>query len=51
MTLDIMESINNFFNGIGKFVEKNFDNPIFWGILFLVILGIAVYVIRELGDK
>ena len=51
MILGIMESIENIFNGLGKFVSDNYGNPIFWGVLFLVILGIAVYVISELGDK
>ena len=51
MTLDIMKSIENFFDAIGKFVKDNYNNPVFWGVLFLVILGIAVYVIKELADK
>ena len=51
MTLDIMSSIEKFFDAIGKFVKDNYNNPVFWGVLFLVILGIAVYVIKELADK
>lgn len=51
MTLDIMKSIEKMFKGLEKFVTDNYDNPVFWGVLFLVILAIAVHVIKELGDK
>ena len=51
MILGIMETIEDAFTKLGKFVENNYGNPIFWGILFLVLLGICVYVISELGDK
>ena len=51
MILDIGKSIENAFNSLGKVVEDNYGNPMFWGVFFLVILAIALYVIKELGDK
>ena len=51
MVLGIMESIDDIFTKLGDFVEKNYGNPIFWGVLVLVILALAVYVISELGGK
>lgn len=51
MILGITETIEDMFNKLGNFVKDHYDSPIFWGVLFLVILGISVYVISELGDK
>lgn len=51
MTLDIIKSIEKIFDAFGKFVKDNYDNPVFWGVLFLIMLGIAVYVISEIANK
>ena len=51
MILGIMESIEEMFNKLGKFVQDNYGNPIFWAIFVMVIVLIAGYVISELGDK
>lgn len=51
MILGIMKPIEKAFNAFGKFVSDNFDNPIFWAVLFLVMVCIAAYVIREIANK
>ena len=51
MILGIMEKIEKFVNEIGKFIEKNFDHPLMWVIIFGLILLIALYGISKFADK
>ena len=51
MVLGIMEAIEDIFNKLGKFVQDNYGNPIFWALFVMAIVLIAGYVISELGDK
>lgn len=55
MTLDIFKDIStgieHLFKDFGNFVEKNFDNPIFWILLISALLIIGYFAIHALNDK
>ena len=51
LVMGIFDEIKKVFNDIGKFVEKNYSEPFFWIILFVVLLAVSLYVISELADK
>lgn len=55
MTLDIFESIGNgvkgFFDDFGRMIENNYENPIFWILLLIVLLGLAYFAISALNNK
>ena len=51
LALNIIDRIGKFFDDCGEFIKDHYDEPFFWLILFLVLLGLSLYVIRELGDK
>ena len=51
MVLDLWDQIKDFFNSIGDFVNKNYDNPFFWIVIFLVLLFLAIFTIKQLNDK
>lgn len=51
MIVDIMDSLNELGVWLEKFMDKNYDNPFFWLILFLVLFIIASIVIGKLADK
>lgn len=51
MIVDIMESLNDVAVWLEKFMDKNYDNPFFWLILFLALFIIASIVIGKLANK
>lgn len=51
MVLDIVQSIKDGFEDFGKFIEKNFSEPVLWIVLFVVLLAIGLYAISNLADK
>ena len=51
MILDLWSTIKEWFNDFEKFVEKYCGEPFFWIIVFLVLLVVAIYAIKELADK
>ena len=51
MVLNLWDSIKKVFDDAGKFIEKNYNEPFFWIIIFVVLLVAALYVISELADK
>ena len=51
LTLNIVDGIKKVFNSFGDFVEKNFSEPWLWIAMFVILLVLAYYVIKELGDK
>lgn len=51
MILGIMEGLEEFANKVGKFVERNFDQPFFWITIFGVLLLIGLYGISKFAEK
>ncbi len=51
MIVDIMDSLNEIGDWLQVFMDKNYDNPLFWLILFLVLFIIACIVIGKMANK
>ena len=51
MTLSVIDQIQDFFEGIPSFVERNYSNPLFWIILLVSIVIITRIAINSLGNK
>ena len=51
MILSIMDDLQEVFNKIGKFVERNFDQPFFWLTIFAILLVIGLFGISKFADK
>lgn len=49
MILGIVDAVNDFFSGIEEIVTKNFDNPLLWIMIVLVILVIVVCAYNSLS--
>ena len=51
MILNFMDSIKEFFNGIGKYIANNYDNYFFWIIIFVIILVVGLFTISKFANK
>ena len=51
MIVDIMESLNEIGAWLQKFMDKNYNNPFFWLVLFLALFIIASMVIGKMANK
>jgi len=46
-----MDKINEYGDKLFDFISKYNDDPKFWIIIFVIILVIMVFTIRDLGNK
>ena len=51
MRLDLMYDIEKLFDNFKEFVAKNADNPLFWIIIFLILLVGTAYFITNFANK
>lgn len=51
MILGFFETLEDYANKAGKYIENNFDNPIFWIIIFAILLVIGIIGIQKFWDK
>ena len=51
MILGFFETLEDYANQFGKYVEKNFDNPVFWIVICAIVLVIGIFGIAKFGDK
>ena len=51
MILGFFETLEKYANDFTNFIEDNFDSPIFWIIVFSVLLVVGIYGISKFGDK
>ena len=51
LILGFFEALQEIADELGKFVSKNFDNPMFWVVVFVVLLAVGIYGITKFADK
>lgn len=53
MSLDIFNDIGTWFNNtmqdLQKIVETNFDNPLFWVLIVVIVISIAAFCFNTLN--
>ena len=51
MVLNIVDYLKRAFNEVTKFMDKYYDEPFFWIIIFLVLFITSMYAINQLTEK
>lgn len=51
MILNIGDYFNRVIKEVNKFIDKNYNEPFFWIIIFLVLFIISMYAINKFTEK
>ena len=51
MILDIVDYFKRVMDDINKFIDKNYNEPFFWIIIFLVLFSVSMYFISKVTEK